>query len=314
VRTKIIDFLNELIDIGVAGFRIDAAKHVWPDDLKFIYAHLHNLNTNHFESNSRAFIYQEVIDLGGEAVKKTEYIGAGLGAVEELKYSVEIGKAFQGKSELKWLQNWNPEWNLLQSRDALVCIDNHDSQRGHGAGGSDILTYKSKTEYLQAISFMLSHPYGTPRIMSSYAFNSGDQGPLADAHGNILSPTINPHTGQCENGWICEHRWPEIVSMIRLRNTMGTERVQISNWWSNGKNQIAYTINEHAFVAINKEKIDMNIRVATHLKCGVYCDVFSGRKEGNKCTGHQVVVTDSFAEVRITKEVEMIAIHVDEKL
>lgn len=26
VRTKIIDFMNDLIDIGVAGFRIDAVK------------------------------------------------------------------------------------------------------------------------------------------------------------------------------------------------------------------------------------------------------------------------------------------------
>ena len=29
VRGQIVDFLNRLIDIGVAGFRIDAAKHMW---------------------------------------------------------------------------------------------------------------------------------------------------------------------------------------------------------------------------------------------------------------------------------------------
>lgn len=33
VRDRIVKFLNKLIDIGVAGFRMDAAKHMWPCDL-----------------------------------------------------------------------------------------------------------------------------------------------------------------------------------------------------------------------------------------------------------------------------------------
>lgn len=42
VRNKIADYLNYLIDIGVAGFRIDATKHMWPGDLQAIYAKLKN--------------------------------------------------------------------------------------------------------------------------------------------------------------------------------------------------------------------------------------------------------------------------------
>ncbi len=34
--------MNNLIDIGVAGFRIDAAKHMWPGDLQAIYGKLNN--------------------------------------------------------------------------------------------------------------------------------------------------------------------------------------------------------------------------------------------------------------------------------
>lgn len=34
VRDKMVRFLNSLIYIGVAGFRIDAAKHMWPGDLE----------------------------------------------------------------------------------------------------------------------------------------------------------------------------------------------------------------------------------------------------------------------------------------
>lgn len=33
VRTRIVKFMNKLIDIGVAGFRMDASKHMWPSDL-----------------------------------------------------------------------------------------------------------------------------------------------------------------------------------------------------------------------------------------------------------------------------------------
>lgn len=36
VRDRIVIFLNHLIDLGVAGFRVDASKHMWPDDLNVI--------------------------------------------------------------------------------------------------------------------------------------------------------------------------------------------------------------------------------------------------------------------------------------
>uniref|UniRef100_A0A8D0YGF8 alpha-amylase n=1 Tax=Sus scrofa TaxID=9823 RepID=A0A8D0YGF8_PIG len=60
VRSMIADYLNKLIDIGVAGFRIDASKHMWPGDIKAVLDKLHNLNTNWFPAGSRPFIFQEV--------------------------------------------------------------------------------------------------------------------------------------------------------------------------------------------------------------------------------------------------------------
>ena len=33
VLNKVAAYLNKLIDLGVAGFRVDAAKHMWPDDI-----------------------------------------------------------------------------------------------------------------------------------------------------------------------------------------------------------------------------------------------------------------------------------------
>lgn len=71
VQDRLEEYLNKLVDCGVAGFRVDAAKHMWPSDLKEVYARIKDLNTKHrFKPNSRPFIYQEVIDLGGEGVSK----------------------------------------------------------------------------------------------------------------------------------------------------------------------------------------------------------------------------------------------------
>ena len=64
---KIIDFMNDLTSLGIAGFRVDACKHMWPNDLEVIFGSLNDLPTSKgFSGGSRPFIYQEVIDQGGK--------------------------------------------------------------------------------------------------------------------------------------------------------------------------------------------------------------------------------------------------------
>lgn len=88
-----------------------------------IFNRLKNLNTNYgFAPNSRAFITQEVIDLGGEAISKSEYTH--LGTVTEFRYSAEIGRAFRGGNPLKWLYNFGTAWGFLSSNLALTFVDN----------------------------------------------------------------------------------------------------------------------------------------------------------------------------------------------
>lgn len=66
--------MNHLIDLGVAGFRIDAAKHMWPEDLKKIVASLKNLNTEYgFAPNSKPFVFQEVIDAGKTIINSNKF-------------------------------------------------------------------------------------------------------------------------------------------------------------------------------------------------------------------------------------------------
>lgn len=123
---------------------------MWPKDLQVIYSRLRPLNTDHgFPANSYPYIYQEVIDNGGEAISKYEYNS--LGAVTEFRYGLEISSAMRGNNPLKWFDDFGETWGLLPSHDALVFIDNHDNQRDRGGG---VLTYKSSKLYKVNLHFM----------------------------------------------------------------------------------------------------------------------------------------------------------------
>lgn len=148
----------------------------------------------------------------GEGVSKYEYNS--MGTVTEFRYSKELGKSFQGHNPLKWLKNFGEAWSFLPSEDALIFVDNHDNQR---SGGDEILTYKKPKNYKMAQIFSLAFPFGHKRIMSSFAFTSSDQGPPADKNGDLLSPIVN---GNCGNGFVCEHRWREIFSMVKFENVV----------------------------------------------------------------------------------------------
>ncbi|XP_049938071.1 alpha-amylase 2-like [Schistocerca serialis cubense] len=310
VRQMIVAFLNKLIDDGVAGFRIDAAKHIWPTDLALILDKLKNLNTEHgFPEGQKPFIYQEVIDLsaplyrGWESVKKTEYIS--LGRVTEFKYGEEISKTFRRQNALKWYKTFGPKWSLLDSEDAIVFIDNHDNQRGHGGGGATILTHKSRQLYTMAVGFMLAWPYGIPRVMSSYNFTDSDDGPPSDPSGEIRTVAWDAQ-GQCTGGWVCEHRWPAIRGMAQFRRAvLGTN---VTNWWDNGGYQIAFCRGDRGFVVFNNELTNMNASLQTCLPAGTYCDVVSG---GGTCAGETLKVTaNGSVRVRLQPH-SFLAIHVD---
>lgn len=54
-----------------------------------------------------------------------------------------MGEIFNdGGTQLAHLQTFGSQWGMLSDEHALVFVDNHDNQRGHGGGGS-ILTHKN---------------------------------------------------------------------------------------------------------------------------------------------------------------------------
>lgn len=155
-----------------------------------------------------------------------------------------------------------------------------------------------------ASAFMLAHPYGIPRVMSSFAFSNSDMGPPMGAQGELLSPIINDN-GSCDSNWVCEHRWAEIVNMIKFRNAVGL--ASLKNWWDNGDKQIAFSRDDKGFIAFNLQPdTDMNIEIQTGLPQGTYCDIGSGQKgKDNKCTGKSINVgSNGKAQISIPKDSE----------
>jgi alpha-amylase len=315
VRGKIVEFLNRLSGYGVAGFRVDASKHMWPGDLKAIFDSLNNLPTDQgFPSGARPFIFQEVIDNGGEPITAKEYVGHG--RVTEFKGCSNIGDIIRknGGQQLRYAVNWGEGWGFLPDGNAVVFVDNHDNQRGHGAGGASILNYKVSRMYKIAQAFFLAYPYGVARVMSSFQFDSDQEGPPHDNNYNILPVQFNQDLS-CGNGWVCEHRWRQIYNMARFRNAVsGTNLV---NWWDNGGNQIGFARGNKGFIAINNDNSDLDRTFQSGLPGGIYCDVISGNVAGGTCTGKFITVgNDGSIPIHIggSDEDPVVAIHVDARL
>lgn len=248
VRGRIAGYLNDLLSLGVDGFRIDAAKHMPAADLANIKSRLTNPN---------AYWKQEVIYGAGEAVSPTEYLGNG--DVQEFRYARDLKRVFQSE-HLAYLKNFGEAWGYLPSGQAAVFVDNHDTERG-----GDTLDYKDGSAYTLAGVFMLAWPYGSPDVHSGYEWTDKDAGP---PNGGAVNACYT-------DGWKCQHAWREISSMVAFRNAARGQAV--TDWWDDGGDRIAFGRGTTAYVAINHEGSALTRTFQTSLPAGSYCDVQSGR-------------------------------------
>lgn len=298
VRDHLAAYLNDLTGLGVAGFRIDAAKHMDTNDMLAIVNRL----------NGTPYIYQEVIDQGGEPITAGEYFQNG--DVTEFKYSINIGNTFFS-GQLANLSQFGPAWGFMPSDKAVVFTDNHDNQRGHGGGGH-VVTYKDGSLYELANVFMLAWPYGYPGIMSSFAFSTADQGPPSDGNGNTQSVYVNGSPSNCFGVWICEHRWQSIGNMVAFRNYTNAN-FTVTNWWSNGNNQIAFGRGSAGYVAINREGSALNRTFQTSMAAGNYCNVIDGNPTATGCSGTTITVNANGTATFTVPSMKAVAIHIGAK-
>ncbi|MER7468308.1 carbohydrate-binding module family 20 domain-containing protein [Streptomyces sp. NPDC097981] len=248
VRGRIAGYLNDLLSLGVDGFRIDAAKHMPAADLANIKSRL---------TNPSVYWKQEAIFGSGEAVSPSEYLGNG--DVQEFRYARDLKRVFQSEN-LAYLKNFGEAWGYMPSGQSAVFVDNHDTERV-----GDTLNYKDGSAYTLASVFMLAWPYGSPDVHSGYEWTDKDAGP----------PNGGSVNACYADGWKCQHAWREISSMVGFRNA--TRGQAVTDWWDNGGDQIAFGRGAKGYVVINHEGSPLARTFQTSLAAGDYCDVQSGR-------------------------------------
>jgi alpha-amylase len=290
VRNTIGSFLNEQLNIGVKGFRIDAAKHMSTADIAGIIGKL----------NKPAYVFQEVIDQGGEPISSREYIENG--SVTEFRVGLALGYFFR-KGNLSALEKMGESWNFLPPEKAVVFTDNHDNQRGHGGGGS-VLTYRDGVLHKLANMFLLAFNYGTVAIMSSYDFVYDSEGPPAKPNGDTLPVYAEDGSTRCgKTGWICEHRDTDLLSLVKFKAESGI--AGISDWWSSPQGgQIAFSRESRGWFALNVEPKPVTIKVFTSMEDGTYCDMVSNNRKlgssgSSRCKGQRIDVRGGIIETTI---------------
>jgi alpha-amylase len=308
VRAAIAGYLTSLVQMGVKGFRVDAAKHIAPDDLDAIIGLVHDA----VGDSAGVYYYFEVIDLGGEAIHSSDYLPTGQGAAEAVDViefkGQAIADAFAGVGGLgiSSLRAAGDGW--LPSDRAVVFVNNHDTQRATS------LYYQDAPGYDLATVFLLAWPYGYPQILSSFAFDRStqagrDQGPPSDDAGHTR-PVWPPgaKTPDCQDDltlptqpagqWLCEHRRPFVARLVGFRRATVGEPV--ANEWDDGADVLAFARGAKGFVAINNGASTLERTFVTGLPGGAYCDVYGGEPTASGCSGATITVgADGTADVAI---------------
>ena len=286
VRDRIAAYMNDLISLGVRGFRIDAAKHMPAGDIAAIRSRL---------SDPSVYIVQEVIGAAGEAVRDTDYLGNG--DVHEFDYGRDLKRMFAAE-RLSYLRTFGEAWGFMPSNRAGVFVDNHDTERN-----GETLNETYGSTYTLANVFMLAWPYGSPSVHSGYAVTHRDAGAPQNGDGTVRDAVC------FTDGWRCQHAWREIRNMVGFRNAAGDAAVV--HWWDNGNDQIAFGRGDRGYVAINHEGGTLTRTFQTSLPAGRYCDVETGLPTASGCSGAVVTVG---ADGRFTASVApgtAIALHVE---
>lgn len=322
VRQKIADYLIMLARLGVAGFRVDAAKHIQQVELDDIFKIVNS--TLAAESRPLPYYLLEVVGGAGEALSARDYYGAAYssgGAADITEFTfVGVGDKFMGVGGQRIAQ-LNPNgprgsqfsataWGLMPADKAVVFLQNHDTQHQGG------ISYRDGNGFRLANVWMLAQPYGYPSILSSYAFDQpagNAMGPPSDANGNTNRVTCASSLETAAIGqWVCEHRDPAIARMVAFRRAVaGTE---VTGWWDNGANAIAFSRGDKGFVAINREAATVNTTVTTTLPAGTYCDVITGGRTGPTCAGKSVVVGSNGTVQLSLAANSAVAVHLGAKL
>lgn len=292
VQQKIADYLVSLATIGVAGFRVDAAKHIQPVELDGIVARVNTALAA--AGRPLPYFFLEISGAPNEAVQPADYYGLGYATgggadITEFNFRAVGDRFLNNGGRVASLSSFSQRtWGLQPSDKAVVFLENHDTQRSGG------VSYRDGNSYRLANVFMLAQPYGYPVVMSSYAFDRSSQlgrdaGPPAFGGGapdgmHCASPMESAVVGQ----WVCEHRDSWITRAVAFRKSLsGTDA---NTFWDDGTDAVAFSRGTQGFVAINNGTSAITRTIPSNLPAGAYCDLLTGGLAGTVCAGRTVTV------------------------
>jgi len=246
VRQRIAAYLEHLMDLGVVGFRVDAAKHMSPEDLRAIIALL---------PTAPKLILEVIRGGDDEPVTPEDYVG--IGQIQEFGFAREVSSIFVNYSFDQVNTFGIGSW--LPSADAVSFIDNHDTERN-----GETASIAAPQPHRLAQAFLLGYGYGTPVIFSGYDFALvNDAGPPRTANDRV-----NP--AACGTPpWTCNHRSPANVGMIAFHRAVGDAPVVTT---SEG-NLVGIERTGQGFVAINAGDAASAAPWDTTLDPGTYCNL-----------------------------------------
>jgi alpha-amylase len=334
VRERIAGYLIALNALGIAGYRVDAAKHVPANDLEAIFTKVNTAAAT--AGRAKPYVFLEVIQGSGDAVTPQQYYGVGYasgGATDltDFNYGNQVSDAFYARNGLTLfsaVQSMSSA--LLPSDKSVVFIDNHDTQRGSA------LYYADSTYELAAV-MMLGHGQGYPSLMSGYGMDrsgqqSRDAGPPSDANGNTLGAFNADGSTKCTTifgsiqaaEWICEHRRPAIANMVAFRKAAAgtpTSACGRADWKiADDPNRVAFCRDGAGFVAMSVSATSGTTVLPTRLPSGSYCNVAqftfvpAAGAAPATCSGTAIVVgADGTASITLARRTA-VALHIRAKL
>lgn len=262
VRQQISTYLNDLLSLGVAGFRIDAAKHMAASDLAEIMAQL--------PPDTR--VIHEVIRGGGEPVQPEDYLGSG--EVWEFDYARNL-KSYVANEALGHAASDIRFRFYAPSESALSFVANHDTERN-----SETLSWRNLQDFELGTILMLAEGYGQPMLYSGYAFERFDEAPplagrtIADATCEVDENGFSAAREDYVPGeWVCQHRLESTARMIEFRHAVGAEATD--KVYQSGK-LYGFARGDLGYFMLNVSKYaEANFTVWTGLPDGVYLDFLS---------------------------------------
>jgi alpha-amylase len=283
VRAKIAAYLNDLIGLGVDGFRVDAAKHIAQSDFAAIKA---MLNPTTAEGKS-PYVAQEIFT-GSTNSQLQPAAFTSNGDVLGFSYAYGLKTQFTNGT----LNNLAgiPSWSLdATSAQTAAMVTNHDLERD-----GTTLRYQDGTKYTLANYFLLAYPYGKPFVYDGFTFSTSSTGqsPPADSNGFVTDTS-------CGNGaWQCQTQSTGIKGMVGWHNA--TQSVTtVADFTATAANIIGFHRGSLGWIGINASGSASTATYRTGLADGTYCDVITGGATSTGCVGTSVTVSGGTASVTI---------------